>query len=1320
MLGPSLKKIREELSKHDRRDIEIEAKFGVFFKNNFTSKVSYTNFDRLLAKLRNELANEIQEESTVRRFKEFRKIITAGDGDEKSHIQWQHKRKIKDFDINDYEIKVSISKEYDVNEETVPSEIKSTINGVNPYNKATVRDRTRHTFELSDYKCKVDMTSVMMMINDKIVHQYEIEVEFLGDINDLTLFQNCVELIFKWSKGSHNIYTVREKENVIADLYGYLGGDNDRLTSQQKGGFSKSKLAKARNIKRDDLVSGGIINNKNTTYLVAYKADGTRKILVIHSSGIWLVYHPNEYNFVIDLKTLSPNSNLRKFIVEFVGTVLDGELVLPKDNSKYKNVLHYYLAFNCLSFKGNSSIQDLHYIENTNVKYNRYKIIKGLSNIETDILKIGTIDTFHILTPEDFFNNVNILLDKRKDLDYHEDGLMFFPEAFYNPHSEDLPMHQRNLSLHPDICKWKPSKDITIDFSVRLINNKIILESYDKKNKKLVPFLGSKTYPLTEQMIDHNNPLTKNIPTGTVVEYEWQHDANMLVPRKIRYDKFAANSLDIALDDWKDIHNPILEDDIRGVSLDMAFSSHERIKKKLFENLYVGSDILDIGSGQWNHAKIWKHISYDGENYVNSVVAVEPYIDNIKLLQDKVKDLSISDYVKIVPTGAEDTVTITKEVKTFFSEVKADAIILLLSLQNYWETENHLNALVTTILSNLKPGGQLILFTVDGYSFQKLFDSKTDIENIPGVTILNENTIKLSDCVLHLNNFVQNSFSKAFDINCPKNKLDGSLVYLDDLTGKLSHYGIELFVPRTSADTEQLLSPVNKLYAGLFSYAIYVNNDPDLLLEYQQTNIPKNVTISNYVDDLQSEIVSPHTIDKLEHNSSSAISEDSFFSDDITDDSQDSFGSSSIEHSQASSPAFVKPFIKHSLNEDTGLPWLNVIHKNVTGNSPAINDDTYAPLNCSWYDNLVRIATIGDGSCFIHAVLKAFYKPYQDKNEAQYRISLAKNTRRDLAVALASENPNHKGYTYWESVANGSFPSYLMQEIKDESEIERGGVDYSLTGLQRLFNSSTPLGNEVYKYISDILNIDIYILRASSSDLHYHENTRKKGVKRNSIVIVGNKYHYEVLAVDTQYGFQTIFSPDDPFINKLSNLFINDTDLAEEATDLDTIFVNNFVNSFISPDTGLFEFPDSIYKIFNSNDPFVLTVDRLKDDIYSMAKVAEQNNEEAKLETQREYDMYLKLNNTLISMLENEINNRGNNITIERKPANILSLEQIFGNLIVNNFITEEMSRLLLNLKKTILDYHPKDTYQLEETVENLNSSGIISKQLYDEFVSSY
>ena len=117
-------------------------------------------------------------------------------------------------------------------------------------------------------------------------------------------------------------------------------------------------------------------------------------------------------------------------------------------------------------------------------------------------------------------------------------------------------------------------------------------------------------------------------------------------------------------------------------------------------------------------------------------------------------------------------------------------------------------------------------------------------------------------------------------------------------------------------------------------------------------------------------------------------------------------------------------------------------------------DDTYAQVTNTWIDNMYRIATIGGGNCFFHAVLKAVFPEYQKSDGAQREI-ISEKFRRDLAVLITKEHPNYKNHTYWDIVGNGAFPRLLMIELQDTDLVTSGEMyDYSMNGLKYFLNST--------------------------------------------------------------------------------------------------------------------------------------------------------------------------------------------------------------------------------------------------------------------------
>ena len=280
------------------------------------------------------------------------------------------------------------------------------------------------------------------------------------------------------------------------------------------------------------------------------------------------------------------------------------------------------------------------------------------------------------------------------------------------------------------------------------------------------------------------------------------------------------------------------------------------------------------------------------------------------------------------------------------------------------------------------------------------------------------------------------------------------------------------------------------------------------------------------------------------------------------------------------------PKRKLNKSKDETVVKLIPVNTRVGAGQPGINDDAIEKVVSSWYDNVVRLGTIGDGNCYFHALLKGFYKPYQNDNGASYRIKLVEDLRRDLAANLVLENPDYLGYTYWETVADGSFADYLMDAIKYPQNISFNKTDFSPQSLQRLLNSHTAVGNEVFKYVPEALKIDVYIVEATNKDL-YSISYFGNGLDRNAVVIMGDGCHYETIGIDNGVNVQTVFAYDDPFIVALKEF---NPPVFKQDFNPDAKFLDNLWKYFGNGELNL----QLLYKAFpNSNDLVRKIVDRV-------------------------------------------------------------------------------------------------------------------------------
>jgi len=199
----------------------------------------------------------------------------------------------------------------------------------------------------------------------------------------------------------------------------------------------------------------------------------------------------------------------------------------------------------------------------------------------------------------------------------------------------------------------------------------------------------------------------------------------------------------------------------------------------------------------------------------------------------------------------------------------------------------------------------------------------------------------------------------------------------------------------------------------------------------------------------------------------------------------------------------------------------------------------------------VRIACIGDGSCFIHSVLKAIDPIYANNPNYVHRTSRASKFRRDLAVLLNKkvDPKDPKSKSYYQKAANGALMELALQQMQLGLTITDSlgqPMDYSLSGIQGLLNSRRDLGDEIYGYITEVLGIDVYVTRLTTTDLQPH--IKSLGAKRNPqgntpydkgliLVISGNGIHYEIIGIKRNGNIQVIFEQEDPFIKALDTSF---------------------------------------------------------------------------------------------------------------------------------------------------------------------------------------
>lgn len=706
----------------------------------------------LLEKMRKDF-KEVYEESTVHYYDgNIREIIIKGD----EKVSYDTKTHIKDFkEYEDYGFIISVNDEEKVKNVNT-RKLKRTF----------TRSRNRHKFDLGNYV--LDMTELPLKNNKTI---YEIELEFTGKKLDVDDFAKQIMHFYRLIYNSENIYNNAMTKRLVEQINNIMG--------VKDGKFIHDLTPKARNLVFNDLTYGSIAGNKIVDdYYVSHKADGLYKKLVFNEDGIWL-NHRDEYNLLQ--------------VGYYDISLFDCELL--NDIEGYKN---YVPVFDCLIYNGKFLFEE-----------NLKKRTSYIKNISTSVNNLFIFEKpWKQLTLENFFETMKEMAEEQNTLPYPQDGFMFTQGGKYTYNSDKLPLYKRKMLDVPDLCKWKPYNRITIDFRVMNEDGYVTLYVYDANKKMEVPFNVPKV----------SDSLFNQEYNNKIVECIYDSICNMILPIKIRPDKPVPNQLDIARSNWNAINDPISIDDLCGNSMTLVRKYHNQIKNMLYgiETIYPPIEgivlnnykLLDIGGGRGGDLTKWE------KSNASKILTVEPNNDNLDELKRRLVKSNMKDKVSYINTIGEDTTKISKAVeKVGGLDKKVDAVSLMLSLSFFFSDDEHLDALVQTIVHNLKEGGLVLFLTIDGSVLKKHLDLKLTDINVY-YTLYDKKYVMVE---------IPGIVGRQWEF----------LVDLDKLTDKLGVFGIELVVKRVAND-ELLLSEEAKLYSSLFSYGYYKKVD---------NIIPKNVSI---------------------------------------------------------------------------------------------------------------------------------------------------------------------------------------------------------------------------------------------------------------------------------------------------------------------------------------------------------------------------------------------------------------------------------------------------------------------------------------------
>ena len=162
------------------------------------------------------------------------------------------------------------------------------------------------------------------------------------------------------------------------------------------------------------------------------------------------------------------------------------------------------------------------------------------------------------------------------------------------------------------------------------------------------------------------------------------------------------------------------------------------------------------------------------------------------------------------------------------------------------------------------------------------------------------------------------------------------------------------------------------------------------------------------------------------------------------------------------------------------------------------------------------IPAIADGSCMFHSILQAFNKTYNtlDNNNKK---EMVREFRNNLSDVLEEEV---NGDIIYNKLSRG--------ELKDFSKFYPPA---SLKAMQRDLKNNTWGDFRFLELMSEILDLNIFIIDKTKSDIYQTGDKELLYKDRDSIIILNtNNIHFDTIGLKTKHGVKTLFNKNDPVV----------------------------------------------------------------------------------------------------------------------------------------------------------------------------------------------
>ena len=488
---------------------------------------------------------------------------------------------------------------------------------------------------------------------------------------------------------------------------------------------------------------------------VTIKVDGIRAFLICIDTGTYLVVPPRgiikigavpseKFEFLLDVEFIERSGRVNVFAFDLIANskmLEQGPYASYKD--KYSKIgfgwpsKYVVRGANKLIHNEDYTYED-HRYDPLRLRYSALKDIR-IPEIFSNVFYVAK----QYFTKGDLYARTNNAFELIKDGSYIVDGTSFHQDGLILQNGD-------SIYINNETYKWKPVDKVTIDFRLiknltkttkdSLVYDLFVMENSSATGKTVYRQFDAKN-STSEIKFDLRNgfihmfdgvPVDVNLLDRKVVECKW--DGRDFIGYRFREDKMGfPNKINVAYDNWNDIHNPITTLTMQGSDMKIMRSAHNLVKTNMLNAFVNGGLLVDIGSGRGGDIHKWVNLL--NSKAIAGVVCIEPNSENINGengLVDRIKNTGkdLAPLFRVVGRTAEsvELPRAMEAVKNNFIEklnisemnTSVTTVAAFFSLTFFFESREKLIALVDNIDKILQPGGHFIGTVLDGFRVKQL------------------------------------------------------------------------------------------------------------------------------------------------------------------------------------------------------------------------------------------------------------------------------------------------------------------------------------------------------------------------------------------------------------------------------------------------------------------------------------------------------------------------------------------------------------------------------------------------------------------------